>query len=307
MALKASQTRIVKKKYLIGFVLLGTMVHCIIMFWFFWLQHEDTPLFAMCINDKENHEIGSPSLFLPAITIIVTGSGLFCDIKMLLFVKSQNKAQPAQLVPWKSISLKNVDEDQKVPLRATMISATSLISLLIMRIIVVSSQVIDDNLFWILSEMLLLWGALNMPFMLMLTVKRKTKGPTVQSKQPPQNLQFHDEANEIRGISEPLQFHEDFAPDDVREDCNKATTDQELEIVEVHQEPQNPGIPHSGLNSTISIVGAMDQTNIPNPLDEYQNRQRCHNVQNLSNLHVPAGNEDPNEIACVERVTIISD
>ena len=79
-----------------------------------------------------------------------------------------------------------------------------------------------------------------------------------------QNLQFHDEAIEIRGISEPLQFHEEFASDDVREDYNKATTDQELEIVEVHQEPQNPGIPHSELNSTIRIVGAMDQTTVCN-------------------------------------------
>ena len=104
-----------------------------------------------------------------------------------------------------------------------------------------------------------------------------------------------------------MQFHEDFVPVDLREDCNKATTDQELEIVKVHQESQNQGIPQSGLNSSISIVGAIDQTKVPNPLDEYQNQKKCHNIQNLSNLHVPAGNEDPNEIVCVERFTIISD
>ena len=204
MALKASQTRIVKKKYLIGFVLFGIMVHCIIMFRHFWL-HENLPIFEKCITDLENPKEGSPSLFLPDIAIIVTGSGLFFDIKMLLFVKSRNKTQPTQLVPWKSISRKNVDEDQKVPLRATMISATSLNLLLVIRINVVRSQFIgDDNLFWILSGIMLLWGALNMPFVLMLTVKRKTKSPAVQSRQPPQNLQFHDEVHEMHGISEPL-------------------------------------------------------------------------------------------------------
>ena len=104
-----------------------------------------------------------------------------------------------------------------------------------------------------------------------------------------------------------MQFHEDSVPDDVREDHNNAVTDQELEIVGVHLEPQNLGIPHPKLNSTISIIGAMDQTKVPNPLEKYQNQKRCHNVQNFSNLHVPAGNEDPNEIVCVERVTIISD
>ena len=78
-----------------------------------------------------------------------------------------------------------------------------------------------------------------------------------------------------------MQFHEDSVPDDVREDRNKATTDQELEIVEVHQEPQNPGIPQSGLNSSIRVVGAMDQTKVPNPLEDRQNQKRCYNVQNL--------------------------
>ena len=107
---------------------------------------------------------------------------------------------------------------------------------------------------------MLLWGALNMPLMLMLTIKQKNKGPTGQTIQPPQKLQFHDEAVEKDGISEPLQVHEEF----VREDCNKAATNQEVEIVEVHQEPQNPGIPHSELNSTIRIVGAMDQTTVCN-------------------------------------------
>ena len=104
-----------------------------------------------------------------------------------------------------------------------------------------------------------------------------------------------------------MQFHEEFVSDDVTEDWNNARTNQELEIVEVHQESQNLGISHSGLNSTISSVGTMDQNKVPNPVEEYQNQQRCPNVQNSSNLDVPSDHEDPNEIVCVQRVTMISD
>ena len=88
---------------------------------------------------------------------------------------------------------------------------------------------------------------------------------------------------------------------------NQDLLDQELEIVEVHQESQNPGMSQSGLNSTINIFGVMDQTEVPNPLEEYQNRQKCHNIQKLTNLHVPTSKEDPDEIVCVQRDTIISD
>ena len=314
--MKASQTRIVKKKYLIGFVLVGTMFHYGITLYFVWI-HKKSPFFENCVNNSETIEPEIQSfwgrymiLSAMAIITIITGSGLFCDIKMFLFIKRHNKTQPTQMVPWKSVNQKNVDDDKKVPLRATIISTTSLILPLMTRTLgklFISSQVIDDYLFWIVPELLLLWGALNMPFMFMLTIKHKNKGPTVQSNQPPQRLQFHDETIEMGGISEPLQFHEEFVSDDVTEDWNNARTNQELEIVEVHQGSQNLGISHSGLNSTISIVGTMDQNKVPNPVEEYQNQQRCPNVQNSSNLDVPSDHEDPNEIVCVQRVTIISD
>ena len=290
---------------------MGTMVHYSIMSYFVLLEKE-RPFFMKCINDIKNIETGLQISFVSAMAIIISGTGLFCDVKMWLFMKSQNKTQPkpTELVPWKSISQKNVEDDQKVPLRATIISTMSLIFGLMLGILLqvfVSTEVIDDYFFWIVSEMGLLWGVLNLPFLLMLTIKHKNKGQIVQSSQPPQKLQFHDEAIEMGGISEPLQFHEEFVSDDVTEDWNNARTNQELEIVEVHQGSQNLGISHSGLNSTISIVGTIDQTKVPNPVEEYQNQQRCQNVQNSSNLDVPSDHEDPNEIVCVQRVTIISD
>ena len=289
---------------------MGTMAHYGIMFYFIWI-HNNHPFFKKCIDNTDNieQEIQSSSgyyIILSAIIIIIGGSGLFCDIKMLRFVKSQNKIQPTQLVPWKSISQKNVDDDQKVPLNATVISSMSLLFGLIAQILLQVFGITEDtneNHFWIPLEIIIIWGSLNMPFLLMLTIKHKKKSATVQSNQPPQKLQFHDEAIETDGISEPLQVHEEF----VKEDCDKAATNQEVEIVEVHQESQNAEISHSGLNSTISIVEAMDQTKVPNPLEEYHNHQKRHNDQSLSDLNVPSGHEDLDKIVCVERVTIISD
>ena len=57
----------------------------------------------------------------------LTCPGLFCDVKMFMFVKDQNKIQPVQLVPWKSMNQKDNNDDQNVPLRATVISTMSLI------------------------------------------------------------------------------------------------------------------------------------------------------------------------------------
>ena len=204
MALRASQTRIIEKKYLIRFVLVGTMVHYGIMLYFVWI-HKKGQLFEKCINIIETFETETQSLWgryviLSAIAIIITVSGLFCDVKMLLFVNNRNKTQPTQLVPWKSINQKNINDDQKVPLRATIISSISLIFYLMLRTLgklFVNSPVIDDYYFWIITEMMLLWGALNMPLMLMLTIKHKNKGPTGQTIQPPQKLQFHDEEIEM--------------------------------------------------------------------------------------------------------------
>ena len=83
MALRASQTRIIEKKYLIRFVLVGTMVHYGIMLYFVWI-HKKGQLFEKCINIIETFETETQSLWgryviLSAIALTITVSGLFCD------------------------------------------------------------------------------------------------------------------------------------------------------------------------------------------------------------------------------------
>ena len=51
-------------------------------------------------------EFQMPKLKLVLNTIIYLlffGSGIFCDVKMILFVKNRNKTQPIGLIPWNSV------------------------------------------------------------------------------------------------------------------------------------------------------------------------------------------------------------
>ena len=38
------------------------------------------------------------------IQLLLFGSGILCDIKMILFVKNRKKTQPIGLVPWNSVN-----------------------------------------------------------------------------------------------------------------------------------------------------------------------------------------------------------
>ena len=38
------------------------------------------------------------------IQLLFFGSGILCDVKMILFVKNRNKTQPIGLVPWNSVN-----------------------------------------------------------------------------------------------------------------------------------------------------------------------------------------------------------
>ena len=65
------------------------------------------------------------------LIVIFVGSGLFFDIKLLIFVRNRNKNEPIQLVSWKStnphLTLEKEKDDITVPLRASFVSTASLI------------------------------------------------------------------------------------------------------------------------------------------------------------------------------------
>ena len=89
MALRASQTRIIAKKYLIGFVSLGTLLPFIGLVFGIW-KVTNQPLTKSSLENCMNIEGLTQTSLRVVISSIVSGSGLYCDIKMLLLVKNTN-------------------------------------------------------------------------------------------------------------------------------------------------------------------------------------------------------------------------
>ena len=120
-----------KSKYLISAVIFGAMAPYLLIF----LNHlanshnEGGKVLAQCMGVKDALEMNKTHFLVSNIVnIILIGSGLFFDIKMLIFVRNRNKIEPSQLMPWKSAGSKEKEnDDATVPLRASYVSSASLI------------------------------------------------------------------------------------------------------------------------------------------------------------------------------------
>ena len=141
MAWKASKTKLVKSKYLISAIIFGAMVPYMTIFGNIFghimkssrnQYAESGHLFVQCLGVKSTLEMNKFHLLVNVVlSVIFVGSGLFFDIKMLIFVRNRNKIEPIQLVPWKStnpcMTLEKQRDDITVPLRASCVSTASLI------------------------------------------------------------------------------------------------------------------------------------------------------------------------------------
>ena len=136
MAWKASKTKLVKSKYLISAIIFGAMVPYLTIFGNNMIrQYNDRrQLFVQCMGVNATMKMNKVHLLVNAVLIVISvGTGLFFDIKMLIFVRNRNKTEPIQLVPWKStnprLTLEKEKDDITVPLRASCVSTASLIFL----------------------------------------------------------------------------------------------------------------------------------------------------------------------------------
>ena len=141
MAWKASKTKLVKSKYLISAIIFGTMVPYMTVFGNIFghimksskNQHnEGGNLLFQCLGVNATMKMNKIHLLVNVVlSVIFVGSGLFFDIKMLIFVRNRNKIEPIQLVPWKStnpcLTLEKEKDDITVPLRASFVSTASLL------------------------------------------------------------------------------------------------------------------------------------------------------------------------------------
>ena len=127
---------------------------------------------------------------------------------MLIFVKRRNQVQqPAELIPWKiSNSEGSIEEDIKVPIRASIIS----ISLLVFGILAfVCLTLIGKLNMWLSLSFFMSIKLVILPLILIFTIKHKIV--KTFDVQPPRNLQFHEQFDQQ--ISHCLQFHEE-GPDE---------------------------------------------------------------------------------------------
>ena len=141
MAWKASKTKLVKSKYLISAIIFGAIVPYMTIFGNIFghimkssrnQYAESGHLFVQCLGVKSTLEMNKFHLLVNVVlSVIFVGSGLFFDIKMLIFVRNRNKIEPIQLVPWKSTNARLTPEKEKdditVPLRASFVSTASLV------------------------------------------------------------------------------------------------------------------------------------------------------------------------------------
>ena len=134
MAWKASKTKLVKSKYLISAIIFGAMVPYLTIFGnnMFRQYNDRRQLFVQCMGVNATMKMNKVHLLVNAVSIVIfVGTGLFFDIKMLIFVRNRNKTEPIQLVPWKStnprLMLEKEKDDITVPLRASCVSTASFI------------------------------------------------------------------------------------------------------------------------------------------------------------------------------------
>ena len=141
MAWKASKTKLVKSKYLISAIIFGAMIPymtiCGNIFGHIIKSSKNQyngNLLVQCLGVKSEStmEMNKIQLLVNVVSsVIFVGSGLFFDIKMLIFVRNRNKIEPIQLVPWKSTNQSLTPEKEKdeltVPLRASFVSTASLV------------------------------------------------------------------------------------------------------------------------------------------------------------------------------------
>ena len=133
MAWKASNTKLVKSKYLIRAIIFGVIVPYLTIFVNSMFRvNEGGKFVAQCLGVNATIKLTKVHLVVNVVlSIIFVGSGLFFDIKMLIFVRNRKKIEPIQLVPWKCtnqrLTLDKEKDDITVPLRASCVSTASLI------------------------------------------------------------------------------------------------------------------------------------------------------------------------------------
>ena len=187
MALKASNAKMIKKRHVIYAITMCTFSPYfnaalnVIM--------NGRNYFYLDIEVQNTHEYQLPivlAIFNVPMSILLLSIGIFFDYKMFLFVKKRNQIEPIQLVPWKSVSAEEKENDMDVPVRSTIISTVFIVSFCI----VFSIYMVLDH-FWPIPIIVSLYCIIPIPLIILFSVKdSKSKEGKAQ---PPRGLHFHND------------------------------------------------------------------------------------------------------------------
>ena len=116
--------KFLKEKYVFIVILIGTIIPYANLSFNFYLNEGKGKLTILCIDSEmiSQPKIEFKDLYLQWILngtlhvgfIII---GIYFDLKMLAFLRKRNKTQPIVMIPWKSISQKDKQEEVDVPLK----------------------------------------------------------------------------------------------------------------------------------------------------------------------------------------------
>ena len=187
MALKASNAKMIKKRHVIYAITMCTFSPYfnaalnVIM--------NGRNYFYLDIEVQNMHEYQLPivlAIFNVPMSILLLSIGIFFDYKMFLFVKKRNQIEPIQLVPWKSVSAEEKENDMDVPVRSTIISTVFIVSFCI-----VFSIYMVLNHFWPIPIIVSLYCIIPIPLTILFSVKnaKSREGEA----QPPRGLHFHND------------------------------------------------------------------------------------------------------------------
>jgi hypothetical protein len=117
--------KFLKEKYVFIVILIGTIIPYANLSFNFYLNEGQGKLTTQCLAITSQPKIEFKDLYLQWILngtlhmgfIII---GIYFDLKMLAFLRKRNKTQPILMIPWKSVSQKDKQEEVDVPLKVAL-------------------------------------------------------------------------------------------------------------------------------------------------------------------------------------------
>lgn len=172
---------------------------------------------SLCLNEHQgpNQRLG---LFLMMVKIIIVCiCGFACDVALFKFIKKRNRVDDGvKMIPWKSTTKEQRENDLYIPIRATILSSIFMLSSVLLVSLAmwlkIGSSGSDEIYHWSFTSCLLFTSCGAPLAMIFFTVKDQDNEKSKSSNaQPPNQLQFHERQEEtgVELQTNRLHFHDE--------------------------------------------------------------------------------------------------